>query len=116
MDNFLHEHNPPLSAVLQFKAEALGRRLRKFHVGKAAAIISKRIEASLGVTGVEVRAMVSHLRANGLPICSSGQGYWYAATAEEIDLTIAHLDHRRTALEYLIRDLESCKRRMAGQK
>jgi len=57
-------------------------------------ITGKRIGAALGIRGPAVRAIVHHLREAGHPIGSSGKGYWYAGSPNELAPTITHLEQR----------------------
>ena len=57
-------------------------------------ITGKQIGIALGIAAAAVRAIVHHLREQGHPIGSSGQGYWYAGSPTELAPTITHLEQR----------------------
>ena len=57
-------------------------------------ITGKQIGAALGIAGPAVRAIVHRLREQGHPIGSSGKGYWYAGSPNELAPTITHLEQR----------------------
>ena len=57
-------------------------------------ITGKEIGAALSIAGPAVRAIVHHLREQGHPIGSSGKGYWYAGSPNELAPTITHLEQR----------------------
>ena len=58
------------------------------HKGRRKAITSKEIENDFQCKGTEVRKTVNELRSNGVPICSSPTGYYYAETKSEIKDTL----------------------------
>ena len=60
----------------------------------------------LGIKGIEVRHLVNQLRRDGVPIASSGSGYFYAATEQEVRATIAHLTRRISGIAAAIRGLD----------
>ena len=69
------------------------------HKGRRKAITSKEIENDFQCKGTEVRRTVNELRSNGVPICSSPIGYYYAETKSEIKDTLAHLESRIKKIE-----------------
>lgn len=69
------------------------------HKGRRKAITSKEIENDFQCKGTEVRKIVNKLRSNGVPICSSPTGYYYAETKSEIKDTLAHLESRIKKIE-----------------
>lgn len=69
------------------------------HKGRRKAITSKEIENDFQCKGTEVRKTVNELRSNGVPICSSPTGYYYAETKSEIKDTLAHLESRIKKIE-----------------
>lgn len=52
------------------------------------------IEAALNISGVNVRKIVGLLRDESVPIASGNKGYSFATTAEELEPTWLHLEHR----------------------
>lgn len=68
--------------------------LKEFHQGEGKAAISRELEAAFNIRGRELREIVNRLRAQGLPICSSEAGYYYAADMQELDRTIRQLSSR----------------------
>ena len=57
-------------------------------------VVSRVIEPALGITGPEVRALVSQLRLLRLPIGSGSKGYFWASDICDIEETILHLQSR----------------------
>ena len=61
-------------------------------------VLSSTIELSLGIAGCAVRQAVHYLRTTGFPIGSEGKGYFWAKSAEELDLTIKHGEQRARSI------------------
>ena len=72
----------------------LEERLRFYHKGETNAVKSSVLEKIYQCTGGEIRKEINELRCKGVPICSTRQGYFYAASTVEIDKTIAQLSSR----------------------
>lgn len=51
---------------------------------EVAAAIEMKVRTS-GKEGADFRAIINSLRVKGYPICASGLGYYWPATAEELD-------------------------------
>ena len=65
-------------------------------------------------SSVEVRALVSHLRvAEGAPIASQGNGYFWATKPEELDATIEHVENRLARLRRVARSLRNVQLEMS---
>lgn len=65
------------------------------HQGRANGIAVKALAAELDVTERQVRELVSELRMSGHAICGHPRdGYYIAATPEELDETCQFLRHR----------------------
>ena len=75
------------------------------HLGEFNAATSRELELTFGIKGIEVRHLVNQLRRDGVPIASSGNGYFYAATEQEVRATIAHLTRRISGIAAAIRGL-----------
>ena len=68
--------------------EALAEYLALYHKGEVNAVTSRELECSFQMRGSELRREINALRGDGIPICSFEGGYYYAATAEELERTI----------------------------
>ena len=66
-----------------------------------------RLEQALGVSGNELRRQVNRLRRRKVPICSGGEGYFYARNAGEIYATISGLKDMMYGLGQAIDGLEA---------
>ena len=78
--------------------ERLAEYLEQYHLGEFNAATSRELELTFGIKGIEVRR-------DGVPIASSGNGYFYAATEQEVRATIAHLTRRISGIAAAIRGL-----------
>ena len=88
-----------------WKKNGWGEYLRRYHFGQFNATTSRELELSFGIKGIEVRHLVNQLRRDGIPIASNGNGYFYAATDQEVRATIAHLTRRISGISAAIRGL-----------
>lgn len=70
--------------------EALAEYLALYHKGEVNAVTSRELECSFQMRGSELRREINALRGDGIPICSFEGGYYYAATAEELERTIGN--------------------------
>lgn len=83
----------------------LAGHLQKYHLGESGAATSRELERTFSVRGKELRDAVNRLRRRGVPIASSSNGYFYAATEQEVRATIAHMTHRISGIAAAIRGL-----------
>ena len=74
--------------------ETLAEYLDRYHKGEANAVTSRELEYTFQMRGSELRREINALRGDGIPICSFEGGYYYAATAEELQHTIRQLRSR----------------------
>ena len=72
--------------------------LKVSHRGEEQAVSSKELEQLFSLEGRSVRRIISALRQEGHPICSSQKGYYYAASHQEINETIARLNEFVTGI------------------
>ena len=87
--------------------ETIAEHLKRYHLGEENAVTSRALETAFGVCGKELRDRINTLRRGGVPIASSGSGYFYAATAREVHATIAHMTHRVGGIAGLTGALEA---------
>ena len=85
--------------------ETIAEYLKRYHLGEQSAVTSRELEIAFGVRGKELRDVINTLRRGGVPIASSGSGYFYAATEQEVRATIAHMTHRISGIAAAIRGL-----------
>ncbi|MBQ9825927.1 MAG: hypothetical protein IJM61_01935 [Firmicutes bacterium] len=58
--------------------------LREYHKGEERAVHSKDLEALFFISGRDLRRLISELRKEEIPICSSRNGYFYAGSQADI--------------------------------
>ncbi len=75
--------------------------------GRRYTVKGAELEQVLHLSGTDLRKLVNRLCQDGVPICSSRNGYFYARTAGEIYTTILQLQAMVRGLEAAIRGLES---------
>ena len=75
--------------------------------GKSHRIAGSTLEQQLSMGGSDLRKRISRLRRKGVPIASSREGYFYAATAGEVYATIRLLREMTAGLEAAICGLET---------
>ena len=68
---------------------------------------STQLERALHISGNELRRQVNRLRRRKVPICSGGEGYFYARNAGEIYATISGLKDMMYGLGQAIDGLEA---------
>ena len=91
--------------------ERLAEFLERYHLGASNAATSRELEIVFSVKGIEIRQVVNALRREGIPIASSGAGYFFAETEQEVRDTIAHLTHRISGISAAIRGLNHATER-----
>ena len=87
------------------KKETIAEHLKRYHCGGRNAVTSQELETAFDIRGKELRDIVNALRRDGVPIGSSGSGYYYADTESEVRATIAHMTHRISGIAAAIRGL-----------
>ena len=85
--------------------ETILEHLKRYHLGERNAATSRELEAAFDLRGKELRDLVNTLRRSGEPIASSGAGYFYAETEQEVRATIAHMTHCIGGIAAAIRGL-----------
>lgn len=76
----------------------LGDLLKKYHTGMEMAVSGKELELALGIRRDTIQKMVHQLRMEGVPICSSSSGYFYAQTRQELAETVARFNKHITTM------------------
>ena len=66
--------------------------LKDYHITESGAVKSRDLRLLFNLTDRQVREVVSFLRQEGEPICSSSCGYWYSVDPDDIEKTIRRLE------------------------
>ena len=72
--------------------------LKRNHMGSEKAVFSKELERLFSLNGRTVRRLISSLRQDGHPICSSCKGYYYAKTQDDVNDTVSRLNELVTGV------------------
>ena len=80
------------------RKDEINEYLKKNHTGSEKAVFSEELERLFSMNGRSVRRLISSLRQDGYPICSSCKGYYYAKTQEEINKTVSRLNELVTGV------------------
>ncbi len=83
--------------------------LKDYHVGADNALLGSRLCSIFGLTNSLLRKNVVELRAEGYPVCSDRNGYFYAKSPEEIDITIAYLEGRIQEMSHATEGIRRAK-------
>ena len=74
--------------------------------GRRYTVKGAELEQVLHLSGTDLRKLVNRLRQDGVPICSSREGYFYARNAGEIYTTIRSLKDMMYGLSQAVDGLE----------
>jgi hypothetical protein len=66
--------------------------LKHYHTEESNTVKSRELRTLFNLTDKQVRNVVSSLRQEGEPICSSSYGYWYSNDPEDIRKTLKRLE------------------------
>ena len=80
------------------RKDEINEYLKKNHTGQDKAVFSEELERLFSMNGRTIRRLISSLRQDGHPICSSSKGYYYAKTQEEINRTVLRLNELVTGV------------------
>ena len=83
----------------------IAKHLKEYHCGELRVVPSRELEAAFQIRGPDLRRTINCLRGDGIPICSSDSGYYYADTEEELRRTIRQLRSRIKKIAYAERGL-----------
>ena len=83
----------------------IAKHLKEYHRGELRVVPSRELEAAFQIHGPDLRRTINCLRGDGIPICSSDSGYYYADTEEELQRTIRQLRSRIKKIAHAERGL-----------
>ena len=65
--------------------------LKDYHNTESVAVKNRDLRLLFNLNDRQVRNVMSQLRQDGEPICSSSYGYWYSTDPDDIERTIHRL-------------------------
>lgn len=65
---------------------------KDYHSTESMAVKNRELRSLFNLTDRQVRRVVSQLRQEGEPICSSSYGYWYSTDPDDIEKTLHRLE------------------------
>ncbi len=74
------------------KAHQLLEYLKDYHSTESLAVKNRELRLLFSLTDRQVRNVVSQLRQEGEPVCSSSYGYWYSTDPVAIEKTLHRLE------------------------
>ena len=86
-------------------ANRIAKLLKGDHRGERRVGPGRELEAACQIRGPDLRRTINCLRGDGIPICSSDSGYYYADTEEELRRTIRQLRSRIKKIAHAERGL-----------
>lgn len=66
--------------------------LKYYHTTESEAVNGRDLRSIFNLTDKQVRNVVSQLRQEGEPVCSSSYGYWYSTDPADIQRTLHRLE------------------------
>ena len=86
-------------------AQQMLEYLRDYHTKESSAVKNRDLRLLFNLNDRQVRLLVSQLRQEGEPICSSSYGYWYGTAPEDIVKTMHRLEAQVHNMNISIRGL-----------
>lgn len=81
--------------------------------GEGRAVRSKQLQALTGLSERELRKCIETLRREGVPIISSGKGYYLPVDLTELDRFIAKESKRAKSVLFTLREVKRYRRQLA---
>ena len=91
--------------VIAGTAKDLVEYLQEYHTKERLAVKGRELCTLFNLTDKQVRNVVSELRQEGEPVCSSSYGYWYSRDPEDIEKTLHRLEAQVTNMNISIKGL-----------
>ena len=66
--------------------------LQECHFEESKAVSARELSTLFNVTQRGIRLLVTELRKEGYPVCSSNSGYWYSEDPEDINKTVSRME------------------------
>lgn len=79
--------------------------LQEFHNSEVRAVSAGELSTLFNITKRGLRAVVTELRKEHYPVCSSNHGYWYSEDPKDIQKTVARLEAQVINMEKAVKGL-----------
>lgn len=79
--------------------------LKDYHSTESRAVKNKELRLLFNLTDKQVRLVVSQLRREGEPVCSSSYGYWYSTDPSDIGKTLHRMEAQVENMSFSIAGL-----------
>lgn len=79
--------------------------LQDFHKSENKAVSAGDLATLFNLTKRSLRTVVTDLRKESYPICSSNSGYWYSVNPEDIEKTARRLEAQAENMEKAVNGL-----------
>lgn len=94
------------------KSTDLIEYLQENHTEENKAVGARELSILFNTTQRGIRALVTELRKEGYPVCSSNSGYWYSEDPEDIEKTVARMEAQMDKMEQAVAGLKAGKHRI----
>lgn len=88
------------------KAHQMLEYLKDCHGAESVAIKNRELRSLFNLTDKQVRNIVSQLRQEGEPVCSSSYGYWYSTDPADLERTLHRLEAQVENMNHSITGLK----------
>lgn len=85
--------------------EEIAYHLKDYYTTEDNAISAGGLGELYNLTKRQVRMVVTSLRKEGFPICSSNMGYWYGKNKKDVEKTVNRLEAQITNMQKAVNGL-----------
>ena len=96
-------------------AHSMLEYLKDYHGTETTAVKGRELRSLFNLTDKQVRNVVSQLRQEGAPVCSSSYGYWYSTEPDDIEKTLHRLEAQVVNMNISIKGLRKALTGGKGQ-
>ena len=93
------------------KGNDLLEYLQDHHTEEINAVGARELSTLFNITQRGLRSLVTELRKEGYPVCSSNSGYWYSEDEEDIRKTVDRMEAQMEKMEQAVAGLKAGKHR-----
>lgn len=104
-------NNGKQGGIYMEKSTDLIEYLQENHTEELNAVGARELSTLFNITQRGLRTLVTELRKEGYPVCSSNSGYWYSEDEEDIRKTVARMEAQMEKMEQAVTGLKTGKYR-----